>query len=119
MPPIFQHCFLALVLVPVLENSSDNPSIMFSKLFLGERNSPRAVLLKIFIKFPDGDNRKEVIDGFKSTWGMIQCVGSIDDCHIPVMPPASNHTDYYKERNGILLYCKLSWIKSTYLGISV
>ena len=26
-----QHCFLALALVPVLENSSNNPSIMFSK----------------------------------------------------------------------------------------
>ena len=43
-PPIFQHCFLALPLVPVLENSSNNPSIMFSKLFRGEQNSPKAVL---------------------------------------------------------------------------
>jgi len=35
---------LGIHLVPVLENSSDNPSIMFSKLFHGERNSPKAVL---------------------------------------------------------------------------
>jgi len=35
--PTFQHCFLALALVPVLKYSSDNPSIMFSKLFCGEQ----------------------------------------------------------------------------------
>ena len=35
---------LGIHLVPVLENSSDNPSIMFSKLFHGERNSLKAVL---------------------------------------------------------------------------
>jgi len=33
----FQHYFLALALVPVLENSSNNPSIMLSKLFRGEQ----------------------------------------------------------------------------------
>ena len=37
MPPAFQHYFLTLALVPVLENSSDNPSVKFSKLFRGER----------------------------------------------------------------------------------
>jgi len=55
-------------------------------------------LQKLIIKFPDGDERKEVVEGFKSTWGMIQCVGSIDGYHIPVMPPASNHTDYYNRK---------------------
>ena len=54
-----------------------------------------SALQKLFIKFQTGDKHKEVVDGFKSTWGMIQCVGSIDGCHIPVMPPASNHTNYY------------------------
>ena len=29
---------------------------------------------------------------------MIQCVGSIDGCHIPIMPPAQNHTDYYNQK---------------------
>ena len=24
--------------------------------------------------------------------------GSIDGCHIPVMPPSSNHTDYYNRK---------------------
>ena len=40
-----------------------------------------SALQKLVIRFPDGDDRK-VVDGFKSTWGMIQCVGSIDGCHI-------------------------------------
>jgi len=53
-----------------------------------------SALQKLIIKFPDGDERKDMVKGFKSTWAMIQCVGSIDGCHIPVMPPASNHTDY-------------------------
>ena len=37
MPLTFQHCFLALALVPLLDKSSDNPSIMFSKLFHREQ----------------------------------------------------------------------------------
>ena len=57
-----------------------------------------STLQKLFIKFPAGDERKEVVNWFKATWGMIQCVGSIDGCHIPVMPPASNHTDYYNRK---------------------
>ena len=57
-----------------------------------------STLQKLFIKFPDGDERKRVVEGFKSMWGMVQCVGSIDSCHIPVMPPSSNHTDYYNRK---------------------
>ena len=34
----------------------------------------------------------------KNKWGMIQCAGSIDGCHIPVLPPALNHTDYYNRK---------------------
>ena len=53
------------------------------------------VLQKLFITFPSGEQLKRVVEGFESKWGMIQCVGSIDGCHIPIMPPALNHTDYY------------------------
>ena len=42
--PNFQHCFLALELVLVIENSSNNPRIMVNKLFRGERKLPKAVL---------------------------------------------------------------------------
>ena len=36
-----------------------------------------------------------MINGFKSTWCVPQCAGAIDGSHIPVKPPACNHTDYY------------------------
>ena len=51
------------------------------------------VLLREYIQFPQGDQLRDVVEGFKCKWGMIQCAGTIDGCHIPVMPPALNHTD--------------------------
>ena len=64
------------------------------------------VLQKLFITFPNGEQLKRVVEEFESKWGMIQCVGSIDDCHIPIMPPALNHTDYYNRKGwySIILY---------------
>ena len=32
--------------------------------------------------------------GFETAWGVLQSVGAIDGCHIPVQAPALNHTDY-------------------------
>ena len=55
-------------------------------------------LQELLINFPTDDKRKEVVDEFKSTCRMIQCEGSIDSCHIPIIPPASNHTDYYNRK---------------------
>ena len=45
-----------------------------------------------------GDNLKETVQGFHSHWGIPQCAGSIDGSHIPVRPPALNHTDYYNQK---------------------
>ena len=56
------------------------------------------VLLKTYIQFPQGDKLSLVFKRFKNKWGMIQCAGSIDGCHIPVTPLASNHTDYYNRK---------------------
>jgi len=58
------------------------------------------LLYKTHYQIPDGDKRKEVVEGFKSTWGMIQCVGSVNGCHIPVMPPVSN---YYNRKGWHLI----------------
>ena len=55
-------------------------------------------LLSIYISFPRGEDLCHVVEGFKNKWGMIQCAGSIHGCHIPVRPPASNHTDYYNRK---------------------
>ena len=55
-------------------------------------------LLPIYVQFPSGNELKEVADGFKDKWGVPQCVGSIDGSHIPISPPAMNHTDYYNRK---------------------
>ena len=51
-----------------------------------------------YISFPVGDDLQGVIDGFQTKWQMVQCAGAIDGCHIPVRPPAMNHTDYYNRK---------------------
>jgi len=56
------------------------------------------VLLKAYISFPKGDQVKQVVDGFQRTWGVPQCCGAIDGCHIPISAPAMNHTDYYNRK---------------------
>ena len=55
-------------------------------------------LLAMYIKFPQGEQLRRTVEGFRSQWGMIQCAGAVDGCHIPVMPPASNHTDFYNRK---------------------
>ena len=45
----------------------------------------------------------EVIDGFKQMLGVPQCAGSIDGLHVPVTPPALNHTDYYDRKGWYLM----------------
>ena len=52
----------------------------------------------MYVQFPTGDELKAVTQGFKEEMGVPQCVGSIDGSHIPVTPPAINHTDYYNRK---------------------
>ena len=61
------------------------------------------ILLATYIKFPQGEELRDTVEGFKSKWGMIQCAGAVDGCHIPVMPPASNHTDFYNRKGWYLI----------------
>lgn len=56
------------------------------------------VFAKEYISFPTGSELNRVVDGFKDKWDIIQCAGSIDGSHIPVSPPACNHTDYYNRK---------------------
>ena len=61
----------------------------------------RAIVKKLFlvyIRFPTCNSLKDVVRGFKEKFGISQCVGSIDGSHIPVTPPAMNHTDYYNSK---------------------
>jgi hypothetical protein len=49
-------------------------------------------------KFPTGDHMDCVVDGLLIKWGVPQCVGAFDGCHIPTAAPACNHTDYYNRK---------------------
>ena len=55
-------------------------------------------LLHKYIHFPNGEKLNELVDGFKTKWGVPRCVGAIDGCHIPIASPASNRTDYYNRK---------------------
>ena len=55
-------------------------------------------LLRVYVRFPTGDGLKDVVRGFKEKLAVPQCAGSIDGSHIPVTPPAMNHTDYYNRK---------------------
>ena len=50
------------------------------------------------VRFPSGDALTEVLSGFEQRFGLPQCAGSIDGSHVPVTPPAMNHTDYYNRK---------------------
>ena len=52
-------------------------------------------LMGTYIKFPTGSQLEEVTEKFQMKWGVPQCVGAIDGCHIPIAAPVGNHTDYY------------------------
>ena len=61
----------------------------------------RAIVTQLkgeYIKFPTGQAQRDVIEGFEDRWGFPQCVGAMDGSHIPVRPPALNHTDYYNRK---------------------
>ena len=56
------------------------------------------VLLRKYIHFPAGDRLQQILQGFENKWGVPQCVGAVDGCHIPVSAPKMCHTDYYNRK---------------------
>ena len=50
-------------------------------------------LMDTYIRFPTGDQLDRVVDGFLTKWGVPNCVGAIDESHIPIAAPINNHTD--------------------------
>ena len=55
-------------------------------------------LMTTYIKFPTGNQLERVFETFQTKWGVCQCVGAIDGCHIPIAAPVGNHTDYYNRK---------------------
>ena len=54
-------------------------------------------LIGTYITFPRGAQLDHVVEGFLK-WGVPQCVGAIDGCHIPISAPVDNHTNYYNRK---------------------
>ena len=52
-------------------------------------------MLKEYIKFPVGQDLRDVVEGSENKWGFPQCVGSTDGLHIPISAAELNHMDYY------------------------
>ena len=55
-------------------------------------------LLHKYIQFPSGSRLDDLVDVFLTKWGVPQCVGAIDGCHVPIACPVMNHTDYYNRK---------------------
>ena len=53
--------------------------------------------MALYISFPTGEQRNEVVQGFQDKRGFPQCASSIDGSHMSVTPPA-NHTNYYSRK---------------------
>ena len=51
-----------------------------------------------YIHFPIGEELDNLVDTFKSKWGVPHCIGAIDGCHIPIASPAMNRTDHYNRK---------------------
>lgn len=58
----------------------------------------------MYIKFPEGDDLLNVVQGLKTKLNMIQCAEGIDGSHILVSPPAMNHTDYYNRKGWYSIF---------------
>ena len=57
-----------------------------------------STLLRTYITFPSGQQLDSVIETFATKWGVPQCVGTIDGCHVPIAAPLNNHSDYYNRK---------------------
>ena len=62
--------------------------------------------MKEYIKFPSGDVSDRVVDEFKSKWGVPQCFGAVDSCHVPICAPSGQHTDYYNRKGWYSMIIK-------------
>ena len=67
------------------------------------------VFTKEYLSFPTGNDLKDVVDGFKDKWDIVQCAGAIDGSHIPVSPPPQHSITPITTtgKGGIRLYFKL------------
>uniref|UniRef100_A0A3Q3FP78 DDE Tnp4 domain-containing protein n=1 Tax=Kryptolebias marmoratus TaxID=37003 RepID=A0A3Q3FP78_KRYMA len=58
----------------------------------------KTVLVPEQIRLPDEDRFREIAMYIKNRWGLPQCVGAIDGCHIPIIAPQHYHTVYFNRK---------------------
>ncbi|XP_061602296.1 uncharacterized protein LOC133464387 [Cololabis saira] len=52
-----------------------------------------------YIKAPSEPEVREIVQGFRDRWGLLQVAGVIDATHIGILAPAEDPTDYYNRRS--------------------
>ena len=67
-------------------------------------NVCEAIKLKLMpkhIKWPKHEHLKAIVADFANNIGFLQCVGAIDETHIPIITPDTNAKDYYNRKDFI------------------
>ena len=55
-------------------------------------------LLPKYVRVPNHDRLREIVDGFCLRWGFPQTLGAIDGTHIPIIKPLDSAADYYNRK---------------------
>ena len=55
-------------------------------------------LMPKYVRLPNNDGLRAIIDGFENRWGFPQTIGAIDGSHIPIMKPQESASDYYNRK---------------------
>ena len=61
-------------------------------------NAINTVLLPKYLKISTGQFHRNVVDGFHTRWGLLQCCGAIDGTHIQIISPNEHLVDYYNRK---------------------
>ena len=59
-------------------------------------------LLPRYVKVPEGNSLKEIVQGFETGWGFPQTAGAIDGTHIPIIRPDESASDYYNRKGNAI-----------------
>ena len=65
-------------------------------------------LMPKYVRVPQNERLREIIDGFQCHWGFLQTVGAIDGTHIPIIRPQNSASDYYNRKGYVLFDCNAS-----------
>ena len=55
--------------------------------------------MHVISKLQRGIDFQRIINGFQRKWNFPQCLGAIDDTHIPIKAPLIHHSDYYNRKS--------------------